>query len=100
MKQSQIQIVRFSKENPNWEKALEGKWGKLGEDWGSITIVKNLLMVVAFKGAKANVTLPEVYDGFLTCSDGSTVAVENSTLNLDLGEGISAQGILQLTKDN
>lgn len=99
--QSQVQIIRFSKENPNWEKALEGKFGKLGEEWGSVTIIKNVVMVIAYNGAKVNdYHLPEVYDGFLICSDGSRIAVTNSTFTLDLGDNVSAQGILQLTKDN
>ncbi len=101
MQQSQVQIVRFSQENPNWEKALEGKYGKLGESWGSVTIVKNLVHVVAYKGAKVtDYHLPTVYDGFLICSDGNMIPVENSKFTLDLGESVSAQGILQLTKDN
>lgn len=100
MQQSQVQIVRFSKENPNWEKALEGKYGKLGESWGSVTIIKNLVHVIAYNGAKVTYKLPEVYDGFLICSDGTTVPVTDSTFTLDLGDGVSAQGMLQLTKDN
>lgn len=99
--QSQVQIVRFSKENPNWEKGLEGKYGSLGEEWGKVTIVKNVVMVIAYKGANVqNYKLPEVYDGFLICSNGSRIAVTNSTFTLDLGDNVSAQGILQLTKDN
>lgn len=96
-----IQLVRFSVQNPNWEKALEGKFGKLGEDWGSITVVKNILYVVAYKGAKVtDYVLPEVYDGFLMCSDGTVVPVNDSKFTLDLPEAVSAMGILQLKKDN
>jgi hypothetical protein len=96
-----IQLVRFSVQNPNWEKALEGKFGKLGEDWGSITVVKNILYVVAYKGAKVtDYVLPEVYDGFLMCSDGTVVPVNDSKFTLDLPEAVSAMGILQLRKDN
>lgn len=96
-----IQLVRFSVQNPNWEKALEGKYGKLGEDWGSITVVKNILYVVAYKGAKVtDYVLPEVYDGFLMCSDGTVVPVNDSKFTLDLPEAVSAMGILQLKKDN
>ena len=96
-----IQLVRFSVQNPNWEKALEGKFGKLGEDWGSITVVKNILYVVAYKGAKVtDYVLPEVYDGFLICSDGTAVPVTDSKFTLDLPEAVSAMGILQLKKDN
>lgn len=96
-----IQLVRFSVQNPNWEKALEGKYGKLGEDWGSITVVKNILYVVAYKGAKVtDYVLPEVYDGFLMCSNGTVVPVNESKFTLDLPEAVSAMGILQLRKDN
>ena len=96
-----IQLVRFSVQNPNWEKALEGKYGKLGEDWGSITVVKNILYVVAYKGAKVtDYVLPEVYDGFLMCSNGTVVPVNDSKFTLDLPEAVSAMGILQLRKDN
>lgn len=96
-----IQLVRFSVQNPNWEKALEGKFGKLGEDWGSITVIKNILYVVAYKGAKVtDYVLPEVYDGFLMCSNGAVVPVNDSKFTLDLPEAVSAMGILQLRKDN
>ena len=44
--------------------------------------------------------LPEVYDGFLICSDGTTVPVTNSTLNLALAPTVSAQGVLKLRRDN
>lgn len=94
------QIVRYSQENPNSE-ALKGKWGSIGEDWGKVTVMKNVVMVVAYKGAHVTgYKLPTVYDGFLICSDGLTVEVNDSTLNLSLGENVSGQGILQLTKDN
>ena len=96
-----IQLVRFSVQNPNWEKALEGKFGRLGEDWGSITVVKNILYVVAYKGAKVtDYVLPEVYDGFLICSDGTVVPVNDSKFTLDCPDAVSAMGILQLKKDN
>lgn len=96
-----IHMVRFSKENPNWEKALEGKFGKEGEEWGSVTVIKNVVFVVAYKGAKVtDYDLPEVYDGFLTCSDGTVVPVEDSKFSLSLAANVSAQGILQLKRDN
>lgn len=94
------QIVRYSDSNPNAE-ALKGKWGCLGEEWGKVTVVKNLVFVIAYKGAQvSDYKLPTVYDGFLICSDGTTVPVDDSTLNLSLGDQVSAQGMLQLTKDN
>lgn len=99
MATAQVKIVRYSEENPN-DEALKGKWGQLGDSWGVITVVKNLLVVVAFKGATVDTELPEVYDGFLICSDGSTVQIENSKLNLALAPEVSAQGVLKLRRDN
>jgi hypothetical protein len=95
-----IQLVRYSEENRN-DEALKGKYGALGEDWGYVTAVKNLLFVNAFAGATVgNYSLPEVYDGFLICSDGSTVPVTDSTLNLALAPAVTAQGVLKLRRDN
>lgn len=95
-----IQLVRYSEDNPN-DEALKGKYGQLGEDWGYVTAVKNLLFVNAFAGATvSSYPLPEVYDGFLMCSDGSTVQIEDSTLNLALAPTVSAQGVLKLRRDN
>lgn len=96
-----IALVRFSKENPNWEKGLEGKYGKDGETWGSVNVIRNVVFVIAYPGASVtDYVLPEVYDGFLQCSDGTTVPVSDSRFSLALGAGVSAQGILQLKKDN
>lgn len=95
-----MELVRFSPENQNAE-ALKGKYGVVGETWGKVTVVKNVVFVVAYKGAKVdNFVLPEVYDGFLQCSDGSCVQINNSTLTLNLAEGVTAHGILQLKTDN
>ena len=95
-----MEMVRFSQENPNFE-GLKGKYGYDGEKWGSITVVKNLVHVIAYKGAKVtDYLLPDVYDGFLVCSDGTTVAVNDSKLSLDLGADVSAQGIMQLKAVN
>lgn len=94
------QLVRYSQENPNSE-ALKGKWGTVGENWGKVTVMKNVVCVIAYKGANVvEYKLPTVYDGFLICSDGTTVPVNDSTLTLSLAETVSAQGLLQLTKDN
>lgn len=95
-----MELVRFSPENQNTE-ALKGKFGVVGETWGKITVIKNVVFVVAYKGAKVDsFMLPEVYDGFLQCSDGSCVQINNSTLTLNLAEGVTAHGILQLKADN
>lgn len=94
------ELVRYSEQNQNVE-ALRGKYGVEGEEWGCVTVIKNVVFVVAYKGAKvSDYTLPEVYDGFLTCSDGTAVPVENSTITLDLGSTVSAQGFLQLRAVN
>lgn len=95
-----MKLIRYSQENPNIE-ALKGKYGYLGEGWGSVTVFKNLLLVVANRGAKvSNYQLPEVYDGFLLTNEGNVINVTNSILNLDLGASECAQGTLKLVKDN
>lgn len=98
--QNDFKLIRYSQENPNIE-ALKGKYGYLGESWGSVTVFKNVLLVVANKGANVqNFPLPEVYDGFLITTNCNIVRVENSTLNLSLGTDECAQGVLKLVKDN
>lgn len=95
-----FKLIRYSEENQNIE-ALKGKYGYLGETWGSVTAIKNLLLIVANRGAKvSNFPLPEVYDGFLITTSGNVVRVNNSTLNLSLGTDECAQGVLKLVKDN
>ena len=94
------ELIRYSEQNRNVE-ALKGKYGVEGEEWGCVTVIKNVVFVIAYKGAKVvDYVLPEVYDGFLTCSDGTTIPVENSRLSLDLGSTVSAQGSLQLRAVN
>ena len=94
------ELVRYSEQNQNVE-ALKGRYGVEGEEWGCVTVIKNVVFVIAYKGAKVtDFVLPEVYDGFLTCSDGTTVPVEDSKISLDLGSTVSAQGILQLRAVN
>lgn len=96
-----VKLIRYSQENRNSAEAFKGKWGFEGMETMCVTIMKNLVFVNAHKGA--NVTgyrLPEVYDGFLICSDGSTVEVNDSTINLSLADNVSAQGVLKLMSDN
>lgn len=94
------ELIRYSEQNQNVE-ALKGKYGVEGEEWGCVTVIKNVVFVIAYKGAKVvDYVLPEVYDGFLICSDGTTIPVENSRLSLDLGSTVSAQGYLQLRAVN
>lgn len=95
-----IELVRYSPENQNPE-AQKGKWGSVGEQWGKITVVKNVVCVIAYKGAKVSgYAIPTVYDGFLQCSDGTTIPVTDSRVSLDLDGEVSAFGLLQLKADN
>lgn len=96
-----VKLIRYSQENRNSAEAFKGKWGFEGMETMCVTIMKNLVFVNAHKGAKVTgYRLPEVYDGFLICSDGSTVEVNDSTINLSLPDNVSAQGVLKLLSDN
>ena len=96
-----VKLIRYSQENSNSAEAFKGKWGFEGMETMCVTIMKNLVFVNAHKGAKVTgYKLPEVYDGFLICSDGSTVEVNDSTINLSLADNVSAQGVLKLLSDN
>lgn len=96
-----VKLIRYSQENKNAAEAFKGKWGFEGMETMCVTVMKNLVFVNAHKGAKVTgYRLPEVYDGFLVCSDGSTVEVNDSTINLSLADNVSAQGVLKLLSDN
>lgn len=96
-----VKLIRYSQENRNAAEAFKGKWGFEGMETMCVTVMKNLVFVNAHKGAKVTgYKLPEVYDGFLICSDGSTVEVNDSTINLSLADNVSAQGVLKLLSDN
>ncbi len=96
-----VKLVRYSQENRNAAEAFKGKWGFEGMETMCVTVIKNLVFVNAHNGAKVSgYKLPEVYDGFLICSDGSIVQINDSTLNLDLAPNVSAQGVLKLLSDN
>lgn len=96
-----VKLIRYSQENRNSAEAFKGKWGFEGMETMCVTVMKNLVFVNAHKGAKVTgYRLPEVYDGFLICSDGSTVEVNDSTINLSLADNVSAQGVLKLLSDN
>ena len=96
-----VKLIRYSQENRNAAEAFKGKWGFEGMETMCVTIMKNLVFVNAHKGAKVTgYRLPEVYDGFLICSDGSTVEVNDSTINLSLADNVSAQGVLKILSDN
>ena len=96
-----VKLIRYSQENRNAAEAFKGKWGFEGMENMCVTVIKNLVFVNAHKGAKVSgYRLPEVYDGFLICSDGSIVQINDSTINLDLALNVSAQGVLKLLSDN
>lgn len=96
-----VKLIRYSQENKNAAEAFKGKWGFEGMETMCVTVMKNLVFVNAHKGANVSgYKLPEVYDGFLVCSDGSTVEVNDSTINLSLAANVSAQGVLKLLSDN
>lgn len=96
-----VKLIRYSQENRNAAEAFKGKWGFEGMETMCVTVIKNLVFVNAHKGAKVSgYRLPEVYDGFLICSDGSTVQINDSTINIDLAPNVSAQGFLKLLSDN
>lgn len=95
-----IKVIRYDESNQNIE-ALKGQWGQVGDKKGSFTVVKNLLFVNLYSGAVYNnEKLPSVYDGFLTCSDGTIIEVKNSILNAKLDKGVTAFGVLVLQKWN
>ena len=95
-----IKVIRYDESNQNIE-ALKGQYGQVGDKKGSFTVVKNLLFVNLYSGAVYNnEKLPSVYDGFLTCSDGTIIEVKNSILNVKLDKGVTAFGVLVLQKWN
>ena len=95
-----IKVIRYDESNQNIE-ALKGQYGQYGDKKGSFTVVKNLLFVNLYSGAVYNnEKLPTVYDGFLTCSDGTIIEVKNSILNVKLNKGVTAFGVLVLQKWN
>lgn len=95
-----IKVIRYDESNQNIE-ALKGQYGQYGDKKGSFTVVKNLLFVNLYSGAVYNnEKLPSVYDGFLTCSDGTIIEVKNSILNVKLDKGVTAFGVLVLQKWN
>lgn len=97
---NEIKLVRYSQENRN-EEAFKGKYGIDGREWGTVTVVKNVVYIVAYKGAQVtDYVLPTVYDGFLILSNGAVVPVVDSKFTLDLDPDVSGFGVLQLMKGN
>ena len=100
MKADNIKIIRFDETNQNLE-ALKGKWAQYGDRYGSFTVMKNILFVNLYKGASySGLKLPDVYDGFVQCSDGSVVQVNDSILTCSLGADTTGFGVLVLKSWN
>lgn len=96
-----IKIIRYDESNENVE-AIKGKWGQYGDKFAAFTVIKNLVFINLFNGAKYdNIKLPFVcYDGFVMCSNGTRIAVRNSTLNCHLGDDVNGFGIFVLKSWN
>lgn len=91
-----IKAIRFDESNKNIE-ALKGVYGQLGQKTATFTIVKNLLIINLLNGAKyENVKLPNVYDGFIQCSNGTRIQVKDSILNCSLPSNVNGFGIFVL----
>lgn len=95
-----VKIIRYDESNTNIE-ALKGQYGQLGQKTATFTVIKNLLVINLLGGAKYDgVKLPEVYDGFIQCSNGSRIQVKNSTLTCSLAQDVNGFGIFVLKKWN
>ena len=95
-----IRVIRYDSTNENVE-ALKGQYGQVGLKSAVFTIVKNVLIINLLNGAKLNeVKLPECYDGFVQCSNGTRVQVKDSTLTCSLPSEVNGFGILTLKRWN
>lgn len=97
-----IKCVRLSEDNQNLYEAVRGQWGQFGDKFAAFTVIKNLLFINLFNGAKYdNIKLPfECYDGFIQCSDGSIIQVKDSTLTCSLPSDVNGFGIFVIKKWN
>lgn len=97
-----LRNVRLSEDNQNLWEALKGQYGQSGEEHASFTIIKNVLFVHLYNGAKYNnVRLPfQVYDGFIQCNDGTIIQVKDSVLNCELDSETNGFGSFVLKKWN
>jgi len=100
MNKAEVKIIRYDESNKNLE-ALKGQYGQLGDGKAVFTVIKNLLFVNLFGGAKYdNLKLPTVYDGFIQCSDGTTIQIKDSILTCNLTNDVNGFGVLVLEKWN
>lgn len=100
MNKAEVKIIRYDESNKNIE-ALKGQYGQLGDGKAVFTVIKNLLIVNLFGGAKYdNLKLPTVYDGFIQCSDGTIIQIKDSILTCNLSNEVTGFGVLVLEKWN
>lgn len=93
-------VVRYSDANDNWEEALKGYWGNQGEESCSVTIMKSVIFINLYKGAKVtDFMLPEVYDGFIQLSNGNAVPVTDNKFSCNLPDDVTGFGILKMRKN-
>lgn len=100
MNKAEVKIIRYDESNKNLE-ALKGQYGQLGDGKAVFTVIKNLLFINLLGGAKYdNLKLPTVYDGFIQCSDGTTIQIKDSILTCNLSNDVNGFGVLVLEKWN
>ena len=96
MNNLELKLIRYDESNENVE-AIKGKYGQRGEQKAVFTVIKNLLIINLENGADyTDLKLPEIYDGFVMCSNGTRIAVRNSTLSCHLGDDVNGFGIFVL----
>lgn len=96
MNNLELKLIRYDESNENFE-AIKGKYGQRGEQKAVFTVIKNLLIINLENGADyTDLKLPEIYDGFVMCSNGTRIPVRNSTLNCHLGDDVNGFGIFVL----
>lgn len=100
MNKAEVKIIRYDESNKNLE-ALKGQYGQFGDGKAVFTVIKNLLFVNLFGGAKYdNLKLPTVYDGFIQCSDGTIIQIKDSILTCNIANDVNGFGVLVLEKWN
>ena len=100
MNKAEVKIIRYDETNNNLE-ALKGQYGQFGDGKAVFTVIKNLLFVNLFGGAKYdNLKLPTVYNGFIQCSNGTRIQIKDSILTCNLANDINGFGVLVLEKWN
>lgn len=97
-----INSIRLSEDNQNLYEAIKGQWGQFGDKKAAFTIIKNILFINLFNGAVyKSLKLPfDVYDGFIQCSNGSRIQVNDSTLTCSLPSDVNGFGIFVIKKWN